>query len=77
MTYWNTNNLQEHVNLLKSVVDYKIKEETFEKMLYGFTHEMAGDFTTKQLELVVWALSKRIPQDFSKNQAEQFGQPMN
>jgi hypothetical protein len=47
LKHWNEENLQEHVILLKSVVDYKIKSEDFEKQLYLTTLEKAGDFTVK------------------------------
>lgn len=53
-------NLQNLTVLLKSTVDYKIKTESFENMLYKTTLERAGDFTVKQIEIVVWALSKRM-----------------
>ena len=28
---WNQENLQEHVNLMKATIDYKIKDENLEK----------------------------------------------
>lgn len=31
---WNEQNLQEHVILMKSSIDYKIKDVNFEKKLY-------------------------------------------
>lgn len=61
---WNDENLQEHASLLKAVVDYKIKDEAFERQLLLTTKEKAAEFTVKQLELVVWAISKRLQSEF-------------
>ena len=59
---WTTENLQEHVNLLKSTVDYKVKTVAFEQLLYQTTLDAASDFSIKQLEIAVWALSRRLRQ---------------
>lgn len=52
--------------MLKSIVDYKIKNPAFEQLLYGSTLEKAGEFTVKQLEIVVWAISKRMQSEFDE-----------
>ena len=57
---WNLDNLQDHMLLLKSTVDYMIKTEAFEQLLYQTTLDKANEFSVKQLEIVVWALSKRL-----------------
>lgn len=54
------------MTLLKSFVDYKIKSEEFEKLLYQTTLDKAGEFTISQLELVVWAISKRMKSEFAE-----------
>ena len=54
------------MQLLKSVVDYKIKTADFEKKLYETTKENSNNFSVKQLEVVVWAISKRMQSEFQK-----------
>ena len=52
--------MQEHALLLKSIVDYRIKTAEFEEMLYKVTLENVDKLTVKQLEIVIWALAKRL-----------------
>ena len=44
---WNLENLQDHTILVKSIVDYKIKTEAFEELLYQTTLDKANEFTVK------------------------------
>ena len=50
--------------MVKSVVDYKIKSAVFEERLYETTRDNADEFTIKQLEVVVWAVAKRLQSEF-------------
>ena len=45
---------------MKSIVDYRIKTAEFEEMLYKVTLENVDKLTVKQLEIVIWALAKRL-----------------
>ena len=57
--------------LLKSVVDYKVKNEAFEQQLIQTTLDKAGEFTVKQLEIIVWAISKRMGSEFGAPMTEE------
>ena len=59
------------MTLLKSFVYYKIKSEAFEKLLYQTTLDKAGEFTISQLEIVVWAISKRMKSEFAEPLSEE------
>lgn len=71
MNMWNADNLQEHASLCKAIVDYKIKDEKFEILVLQTTKERAAELTVKQLELVVWAISKRLQSEFGAPMSEE------
>ena len=63
-------NMQEHTQLLKATVDYKIKTEEFERALLMTTIENANKFTVKQLEVVIWAVAKRLDSEWKEALSE-------
>jgi hypothetical protein len=53
-------NLQQVTLLLKGLSDYYLKETALEELLCQFVIKNQSEFTTKQLETLLWALSKRL-----------------
>ena len=62
--------MQEHASLLKAVVDYKVKTEEFERMLLQTTIDNVSKLTVKQLEVVIWAVAKRLRSEWTEPLSE-------
>lgn len=56
---------------MKSSIDYKIKDVNFEKKLYQTTFDKAGELTVKQIEIIVWALSKRMKSEYGEPMSDE------
>jgi hypothetical protein len=57
---FNTENLQIYNDLMKGLSTYKVKTHELEEKLYQTLHLYKEDFTLKQYETLIWALSRFI-----------------
>ena len=60
MENYNAENLQLITDLMKGLSTYKIKNMDLEQKLFQTLHLHKEEFTLKQLETLVWALSRYV-----------------
>lgn len=56
---FNEENLMNIVNLIKGLSLYTIKEEELNKLLFKFIADHVEDFSIKQLEILLWSISRK------------------